>query len=148
MSFLEIAAADLRAGDLGGDRQHRNPVAMAVEQAVDQVQVAGPAAAGADGELAGHLRLGAGGERGHLLVAHMHPADPGRSQSLGEAVERIPHDAPDPFDAGGLERLCQLISDAPRHDPSSLCPSNCSQTEWQIFEFASRIKYCGRYFQG
>ena len=76
MGLLEVAAADLRAGDLGGDRQHRNPVAVAVVQAVDQVQVAGPAAAGADGELAGDLRLGAGGERGRLLVAHMHPADP------------------------------------------------------------------------
>ena len=71
MRLLEVGAADLGARDLGGDRQHRNAAAMAVEQAVDQVQVARPAAAGADRELAGQLRLGAGGERRHLLVAHM-----------------------------------------------------------------------------
>ena len=75
MGLLEVAAADLGTGDLGGDREHRHPVAMAIEQAVDEMQVAGPAAAGADGERPGHLRLGAGGEARHLLVAHMHPAD-------------------------------------------------------------------------
>ena len=115
MGLLEIAAADLGAGNLGGDREHRHAVAMAVEQTVDEMQVARPAAAGADRELAGHVRLGAGGERRHLLVAHVHPADAAGAQGFGEAVERIADDAPDAFDARGRERLHQLIRDPLGH---------------------------------
>ena len=48
---------------------------VAVEQAVDQVQVARAAAAGADRELAGEMGLGAGRESRRLLVAGMHPVD-------------------------------------------------------------------------
>ncbi len=48
---------------------------MAIEQAVDEMQIARPAAAGADGELAGQMRLGAGREGGDLLVADVDPLD-------------------------------------------------------------------------
>ena len=75
MGFLEVGPADLGARDVGGDRQHRHAAAMTVEQAVDQVQVAGPAASGADRELAGEMRLGARGEGGGLLVPHVDPVD-------------------------------------------------------------------------
>ena len=46
------------------EMMHRHAAAVAIEQAVDQVQVAGSAASGADGELAGEVRLGAGREGG------------------------------------------------------------------------------------
>jgi hypothetical protein len=52
MRRLEIIDADLRARDMGGDRQHRHAAAVAIEQAVDQMQIARAAAAGADRELA------------------------------------------------------------------------------------------------
>jgi hypothetical protein len=123
MGLLKIAAAHLGARNLRRDRQHRHPVAMTLEQAVDEVKIAGTAAAGADGEPAGHLRLGACRERGHFLMAHVHPADLGRPQGVREAVERIAHDAPDPFDAGGLECLCQLIGDAIRHGLTASSPA-------------------------
>ena len=69
---------------------------MAVEQAVDQMQVARPAAAGADRELTGHLRLGARGEGGSLLVTHVDPLDGVEPvQRIGEAVQQIADDAVD-----------------------------------------------------
>ena len=50
MGFLEIASADLGRRNLRGDRQHRHARAVAVEQAVDEVQIARAAASRADGE--------------------------------------------------------------------------------------------------
>jgi len=60
---------------VGGERHDRHAAALAVEQAVDQVEVARPAASGADRELAGEMGFGAGGEGRGLLVAHVDPVD-------------------------------------------------------------------------
>ena len=56
-------------------REHRHARAVAIEEAVDEVQIARAAAAGADGELARQMRLGARRERGDLLVPDMNPLD-------------------------------------------------------------------------
>ena len=50
-------------------------VAMAVVQAVDQMQIAGTATAGADRELAGGGGIGTCSEGGDFFVAGVHPAD-------------------------------------------------------------------------
>src|SRR5580704_9986321 len=76
MRLLEIVRADLGRGNLRCYRHHRNARALAVEQAVDKVQVAGAATSGADREAAGNVGVGAGGEGGDLLVPHVQPFDP------------------------------------------------------------------------
>ena len=117
MRLLEIARADLGRRDLRRDGQHRHARAMAVEQAVDEVQIARPAAAGADRELAGQMRLGAGREGRDLLVPDMDPFDLALSADrVGEAVEAVADDAVDPLDAGRGEGLRELISDRFCHD--------------------------------
>jgi hypothetical protein len=58
-----------------GDRQDRHSAAVGVEQAIDQVQVARPAAAGTHGQFAGQGRLASRCERGGLLVAYVLPDD-------------------------------------------------------------------------
>src|SRR5580658_8133582 len=50
MCFLEIPRADLGRGDLGRNRQNRNARAMTVKQTIDQVEIARPAASGANRE--------------------------------------------------------------------------------------------------
>jgi hypothetical protein len=75
MGRLKIGAADLRARDVRRDRQHRHARPVAVEEAVDQVEITGTATARADRELSGEMRLGAGREGRGLLVAHVHPLD-------------------------------------------------------------------------
>src|SRR2546426_5649218 len=47
---LEIVDADLAARDVRGDRENRDAAPLAVEEPIDQVEVARPAAAGADGD--------------------------------------------------------------------------------------------------
>ena len=115
VGLLEVGGADLGRRDVRGDRQHRNPAAVRVEQAVDEVQVAGSAASGDDGELAGDLRLRRRGERGRLLVPHVHPGDVAGAQRIREGVQRVAGKAPHPFDAGALEDLDGLVGDGLCH---------------------------------
>jgi hypothetical protein len=105
-----------------GDRQHRHAAAMTVVESVDEVQVARTAAAGADRELAGEMRLGAGGEGRGLLVAHVNPIDAfDATQRVGEAVERIAYDAVDTPDAGLLQRFRHEVGSGSRHVDIPLC---------------------------
>jgi len=84
---------------------------MAIEQAIDEVQIAGPAAAGTNGELTRQMRLGTGREGRDLLVPNVDPLDLALSpQSVGEAVEAIADNAIDPLDASRGQRLDELIS--------------------------------------
>ena len=90
MRLLEVLGADLRAGDVRGDRQHRYAAALRVEQAVDQVQVARSAAACAHRKLSGQRGVGRGRETGRLLVTYMLPSDFTRTpQGVGETVEAV-----------------------------------------------------------
>jgi hypothetical protein len=75
MSSLEIINPDFAAGNMGRDCQNRHMVALAIEQAIDQMQIARTAAAGTDSKISGEMSLGACRESGGLLMAHVDPAD-------------------------------------------------------------------------
>jgi hypothetical protein len=101
MRFLEVGAADFGARDVRGDRQDRNAAALAVIQAVDEVEVAGAAAPRADGDLARQVSFRAGCEGRRLFMAHMDPVDrllP--AQRIGEAVQGVAGHAIDAPHAG------------------------------------------------
>lgn len=73
-----------------GDGKHRLPAAVAIEQPIDQMQIARPTTTGAHRQLAGHRGFGPGGECRHLFVAHMHPFDALHlAQRIGQPVETI-----------------------------------------------------------
>ena len=92
--LLEVAGSDLVGRDVRRDREHGNARTLRVEQAVDQMQVTGPAAAGADRQLAREGRLGARREGRGLLVPNVHPLDVVRdAQCVGESVQRIAGEA-------------------------------------------------------
>jgi hypothetical protein len=102
--LLEVPAADLRARDLGGDHQDGDAAPAGVEQPVDQVGVAGPAAGGAHGELPGQGRLGRRREGGGLLVPYVQPLDAAvAAQRVGKAVQRVARQPVDAADAARLE---------------------------------------------
>lgn len=112
MGLLEVAAADLGAGDLRGQREHRRAGAVRVVQALDQVGVAGAAASGADREPPGDLRLGGGGERAGLLVAHVYPLDAvGAADGVHDRVEAVAHDPVDPPHSRLEQHLDELLGD-------------------------------------
>ena len=102
-----------------GDAEHGNARAVAVEQAVDEVQIARPAAAGADRELTRQMRLGAGREGGDLLVPDMDPLDlPLAAYRVRQAVQAVADDAVNPFDACGGEGLSELLCNCVCHGGS------------------------------
>jgi hypothetical protein len=72
---LEIIDADLGARNVRRYREERRSAPVAVEEAVDQMQISRSAAPGADSQLAGQLRLRPRCERRCLLVPDMHPFD-------------------------------------------------------------------------
>ena len=96
MRLLEVLRADLGARDVRGDRQHRHPAALRVEETVDQMQVARAAAACADRQLSGQRGIGGRRERGRLLVTDVLPSDfTGAPDRVGEAVEAVAGQAVD-----------------------------------------------------
>ena len=116
MRLLEEVRADFHRGNLRGDRHHRHAGALAIEEAVDEVQIARAAAAGADGEVAGDMRVGAGGEGGDFFVAHVQPLHaPAAAHRVGEAIETVADDAVDALHAGRGENLDHLVGDGLGH---------------------------------
>lgn len=113
MGLLEVAEADLRGGDVGGEREHRGHRAVGVVQAVDQVQVPRAAGARAGREPTGDLRLRAGREGRRLLVADLDPVDVTRpADRVHHGVEAVADDPVHPAHAGDA-RGCRRVA-APR----------------------------------
>src|SRR6266851_3259678 len=90
--------------------QHRDAVAVAVVEAVDEVQVARAAGTSTDSERAGEVGLGPSCEGRRLLVANMHPLDLAlAAKCVGQPVQAIADDAVNPLDAGGCKSFGKLI---------------------------------------
>ena len=75
VGFLKIAASYFAARNLRRNRQHRDTTAMAVVEAVDQMQVSRPATSGTDRQLPGQMGFSSRRERGGFFVSHGNPAD-------------------------------------------------------------------------
>ena len=119
MRLLEVAAADLLARDVRGDREHRHATARRVEQTVDQMQVPGAAAGRAHSELPRHRGLAGGRERRRLLVANVLPDHLAvTTQRVGEPIERISRQPVDPAHAGRLEGRYYDVCNRGWHDGS------------------------------
>ncbi|MNZ65272.1 hypothetical protein D3C78_834590 [compost metagenome] len=88
MRFLKIAAADFARRNMCGNGQHRNVIAMAVEQTVYQMQITRPARSGANRQLACQLRFRACGKCRDFFMAGGHPFDGAHSvEAVAESVK-------------------------------------------------------------
>jgi len=75
-------------------------IAMAIEQTVDQMQIARSATARAHGEAPGRSRVRAGREGGRFLVTRVHPADRANLvEAVGQPIQTVAGHAPNPLDA-------------------------------------------------
>src|SRR6266542_5433443 len=75
MCLLEVPASDLDGWNLRGDCHNWNAAALALVEAVDQMQVPRTAASGADCQSPGQVRFCAGGKRGRLFVSYVNPLE-------------------------------------------------------------------------
>ena len=92
---------------------------MAIEQAIDEMQIAWAATARANRKIARQVRFRAGGEGSNFLVPDMDPLNPClAANGIGEAVQAITDDAINAFDTGRGKGLGELICDCVCHGPS------------------------------
>jgi hypothetical protein len=99
MGLLKISAADFMTWNLGGDSKNRNPAAVTVIEAVDQVHIPRAAAPGADGELAGEMRFGARGKGCRLLMPYSNPSNLfALAKCICDSVQRVSSDSINSFD--------------------------------------------------
>src|SRR6516162_11805012 len=90
VGLLEVPASQLGARNLGGDGEDRNPVALALVEAVNQVQIAGSAASRADRQPFREMGFSSGGKRRRLLVPHMDPIElSSPADGVRDAVEGV-----------------------------------------------------------
>ena len=75
MSLLKIAAPDLLAWNLRGNRKYRYAIPVAIEEAIDEVKIARTATTGAHRDLSCKVSLRTGGKRRHLFMPYMQPFD-------------------------------------------------------------------------
>src|ERR1700677_2382347 len=100
MSFLKISGSDLTTWNMRCDREYWSIAAMSIEESVDQVKVAGTAAATAGRQFPVELSLGACRKRGSFFVAHVNPLNFAvYSQSIRHRIQAVAHDAVKSFDA-------------------------------------------------
>jgi hypothetical protein len=93
-----------------GNGKNGDARALAIEQSVDEMQIAGSAASRTNGKVAGKMSLGAGRESGNLFVTHVEPLDFAlASNRIGEAVQAIADDSVYPFNSGDREGFGKLI---------------------------------------
>src|SRR5215510_10652140 len=136
--LLEIARGDFRRRDLCRDGQHWQARPVAVEQAVDEMQIAWSAAAGADGKLTREMRLAGSGKRRDLLVPHMNPSDLAlMAQRVGEPVETVADDSINALHSRCGENLNKLIRDPLCHH---LSPSRSAQSRGTSRRLRSMFK--------
>lgn len=118
MRLLEVLAPDLVARYVGRDGEYRDPRAIGIEEAVDQVQVARTAAARTYGQSARECRVRGCRKGGCLLMAHVFPGDVAvASQRVGEPVQRVARKSIDPLDARGLQGGHHEVCQGCRHQP-------------------------------
>jgi hypothetical protein len=90
VSLLKISTADLVAWYLCRDREYRHSTAMTIVEAIDQMEITGPTASGADSQFAGEMRFCACSKCRSLFVPNMNPLEIfSPADGIGDAVQRI-----------------------------------------------------------
>ncbi len=90
LGLLKVSAPDFITWNLRSDSQDRNAASLAVVQPVDQMQVPGTAAPGANRQVSREMRFRSSSKRCRLFVPDMNPLNPLiSSKGVGDAIERI-----------------------------------------------------------
>ena len=121
ISWIELET-DVLPHDLGRDQDDGGAVAIGLVEAVDEVEAARAAGAGAGREAAGDQRFGGCREGTGLFVPHVDPIDLAPVDGVGDSVQRVTDDPVARSYASGLEHLDYGIGHSFRH-----CGTSCRQ---------------------
>jgi hypothetical protein len=118
---------------------------VAIEQAIDEVQVSRPAAPGAHGELTGEMGLGTGREGSDFLVPDVHPLDlPLPPNGIGQTIEAVAHDAIDALYTCGGERRGKLFGNGCHANPLRASRTSRLKVRGQLPPRGSRVRLTQR----
>ena len=116
VGLLEVATAYFSGGDVRGDAEHRDARAVAIKQAIDEVQIAWTAAPRAYGERSRQMRFRTSRKCGDLLVPDVDPLDlPLVAEGVGQAVEAVTDDPIYALDAGCTQRFGNFMGNGLGH---------------------------------
>ena len=90
------------------------------------MQAAGTAGACAGGQLPADQRVGPGGKRGHLFMAHMHPVDVAAMDGIGDVIEGVADDPVTVAHTGRLQGFNDNFGNALAHDRTSTVPGEAA----------------------
>jgi hypothetical protein len=101
---------------LRSDGQDRHAAALAIVQAIDQMQISGPAASGAYGQFVREMGLRAGRERRSFLMAYTNPLNIRASANrIRDAIERIAWYPVNSLNPRLYQDVYQKVCDSFRH---------------------------------
>src|SRR5271170_6578827 len=127
---LKVVDSYLGAWDVCGNSQNRYAAALAIEQAVDQMQVSRAAAAGADRKASGEMGLCSRCESGSLFVPHVDPVNRlSPSQCVGKAVERVADNPINPLHSSLLKCFDKELCCRLAHRDFSFMAAACTLTD-------------------
>ncbi len=90
---------DLAARNIRGDQKNRRAVAVAFEDAVDEMQRAGAACPGAGCQFTGHVGISARRKTAYLFVTDMYPPQIRSANGVGKVIDGIANDPVAALDA-------------------------------------------------
>jgi hypothetical protein len=128
---LNRLEAQVLPHDLRRDQDDRGAVAIGFIEAIDEVETAGAAGAGARRETTGEQRFGPCGEGAGLFVPHMDPIDLAAIDGVGDPVQRVSDDAVTVLHAGCLQCFDQYIG-------YSFAHSGTSHVSCHVYKLTSR----------
>jgi hypothetical protein len=118
---------------------------MAVEQSVNQVQIARAATSRAHRQASGCGGFRASCEGRYFFVARMHPANRAQPvETVGESVEAVAGDAPDVQHASGGEGLCQMIGDGSGHNVFLVQESDRARSTVRAYQAVASTRRASR----
>jgi hypothetical protein len=110
--FLKIVASDLGARNLRGDGENRNTTAMAVIEAIDQMEIAGAATPRAHRQISGQMRFSASCKSGSFFVSYMDPLEiVAGVNRIRDAVEGVAGQSVD----SPHSRICEYVDEQFSH---------------------------------
>ncbi len=126
VGLLEVSAPDFAGWNLRGDRENGNAAAMTVVEAVDQVQVPGTAAPGADRQPSPEMCFRSRGKCCRLLMSHVNPSNSFlRANRVRDAIERVAGNTVDLPNACFRENIDQQVRDFCLGHPHASAQRQC-----------------------
>src|SRR6267378_5867519 len=139
ISLLKVSATNLTTRNMCGNSEYWDTVPLTVVEAIDQMQVPGPAAPGANCQCSRQMRFGSGGKSPRLFMPHVHPLNIlFYAYGVRDAVQRVANHAVDSLNTRFSKNIHQQIRHFLGHAVTSFGFGHILRNETVQFVFHQR----------